>query len=228
MNETEKTNKLRGPKFIEEYLSGNLIDIGAGKDLVCTWAERFDIEDGDANFITKYRQKESYDAVHSSHCLEHMFNPQNALEEWWGLVKPKGYLVVVVPDENLYEQGIWPSNFNSDHKNTFRLDADNSWSPVSHDIKKLFESLPNSEIISAQKHDAFYDYKFQFKHKMQIGQKPLWFKVITKFLIKIAPIQRKKLKMMIDQYAFIHFQVPMDQTKYDAVAQIQVIARKTQ
>ena len=228
MNETDKTNKLRSSKFFEEYLSGKLIDIGAGKDLVCKWAERFDIEDGDANFITKYRQKESYDTVHSSHCLEHMFHPQDALKEWWKLVKPNGYLIVVVPDENLYEQGIWPSNFNSDHKNTFRLDAETSWSPVSHDIKKLFESLPNSEIISTQKHDAFYNYKFQFNHLMQIGKKPIWFKLIAKILIKIVPIQRNKLKKMIDQYAFVQFHVPMDQTKYEATAQIQVIARKAQ
>ena len=109
MNETEKTNKLRGSKFLEQYMSGKLIDIGAGKDLVCEWAERFDIEDGDANFITSYRKKASYDTVHSSHCLEHMFDPKSALKEWWELVKPNGYMIIVVPDENLYEQGIWPA-----------------------------------------------------------------------------------------------------------------------
>jgi len=226
MNETEKTNKLRGSKFIAQYMYGKFIDIGAGNDLVYEGAERFDIEDGDANFITQYRIKESYDTVHSSHCLEHMFNPECALAEWWELVKPNGHMIVVVPDENLYEQGIWPSNFNSDHKNTFRLNESASWSPVSHDIYKLFDALPNAEIISSEKHDAFYDYKFQFNHTMHIGKKPKWFKLITKILVKIAPINRQKLKKIIDQYAFKHFQVPMDQTKYEAVAQIQLIARK--
>ena len=226
MNETEKTNKLRGSKFIEQYMNGKLIDIGAGRDLVCDWAERFDIEDGDANFITRYRKKASYDTVHSSHCLEHMFDPKSALSEWWELVKPNGYMIVVVPDENLYEQGIWPSNFNSDHKNTFRLDENTSWSPVSSDINQLFKSLPNAEIISVEKHDAFYDYRFQFNKMMQLGKKPRWFKLISKLLIKTIPIKRQKLKKIIDQYAFTNFQVPMDQTKYEALAQIQIIARK--
>jgi predicted SAM-dependent methyltransferase len=226
MNETEKTNKLRGSKFLEQYMSGKLIDIGAGKDLVCEWAERFDIEDGDANFITSYRKKASYDTVHSSHCLEHMFDPKSALKEWWELVKPNGYMIIVVPDENLYEQGIWPSNFNSDHKNTFRLNESTSWSPVSHNIHKLFESLPNLEVISSERQDAFYDYNLQFNPSVTIGTKPFWFKLITKILVKLNPIKRQKLKKMIDQYAFKHFQVPMDQTKYEAVAQIQVIAKK--
>ena len=44
-----------------------------------------------------------------------------ALEQWWQLVKPGGAMVIVVPDEDLYEQGAWPSLFNRDHSATFRL-----------------------------------------------------------------------------------------------------------
>src|SRR5437660_6896423 len=111
-DEARKTNALRGPAFIERYLSGRVIDIGAGNDLVAPHAERFDIDDGDANLITRHRAAGAYDAVHSSHCLEHMHDPAAALAEWWALVKPGGYLIVVVPHEDLYEQGIWPSIFN--------------------------------------------------------------------------------------------------------------------
>lgn len=111
-----------------------MIDIGAGKGLVCPWAELFDIEDGDANQITRYRTSGSYDAVHSSHCLEHMTDPVVSLSQWWALIKPGGYLVLVVPDEDLYEQGFWPSRFNNDHKATFIIKTDKSWSPVSHII----------------------------------------------------------------------------------------------
>jgi hypothetical protein len=45
-----------------------------------------------------------------------MHDPEAALRQWWALVRPGGYLVVVVPHEDLYEQGMWPSAFNSDHK----------------------------------------------------------------------------------------------------------------
>ena len=63
----------------------------------------------------------AYDAVCSSHCLEHMRDVPAALTQWWALVRKGGYLVLVVPDEDLYEQGGWPSLFNSDHKATFRI-----------------------------------------------------------------------------------------------------------
>jgi predicted SAM-dependent methyltransferase len=93
VNETEKTNKLRNQSFFDSYFQGKVIDIGGGNSLVLPNAERFDIEDGDANEVTKYRPKESYDTVYSSHCLEHMIDPVKALNEWWRLVKPGGYMV---------------------------------------------------------------------------------------------------------------------------------------
>lgn len=164
MRETSKTNKIRGKAFFEDYFSGKVIDIGSGDDLVCPWAERFDIEDGDANCVTKYREINAYDTVHSSHCLEHMYDPKHAILEWWQLVKPGGHLVLVVPDEDLYEQGFWPSRFNPDHKTTFTLQKEESWSPVSHNVIDLVESLPNSECISIELQDRHYDYKLQTKH----------------------------------------------------------------
>ena len=72
MDEARKTNALRGEAFIGTYLRGKVIDIGAGQDLVCAYAERFDRDDGDANVISRFRPVNHYDAVHSSHCLEHM------------------------------------------------------------------------------------------------------------------------------------------------------------
>ena len=130
MDEASKTRRVRGPDFERQYLSGKVIDIGAGTDPVCPWAEIFDVAEGDANFITRYRAPETYDTVHSSHCLEHLHDPKQALRQWWQLVRPGGYLVLVVPHEDLYEQGFWPSIFNPDHKATFRLDGTASWSPV--------------------------------------------------------------------------------------------------
>ncbi len=226
MNETQKTNKVRGQAFVENYLSGKVIDIGAGNDLVCSWAERFDIEDGDANFITKFREVGQYDAVHSSHCLEHMYDPNNSLQERWKLVKPGGYLVVVVPDENLYEQGIWPSRFNSDHKNTFRLRENTTWSPVSHDIEALVKALPNAEVISAETHDHHYDYSLQFKHGMIAGKEPRLLRFIRRVLIKLIPNKNAKLRRSVENLPFKYFNDPIDQTMRDALAQIQIVAKK--
>ena len=157
MDEARKTNSLRGEEFIRRYFSGSVIDIGCGPDLVVPHAVSFDVEQGDVQWILNYFEPESFDCVHSSHCLGHMRNVESALAQWWGLVKQGGHMVIVVPDEDLYEQGIWPSLFNPDHKATFNLGKQNSWSPVSRDLGALVRALPDAEIIEACVHDKGYD-----------------------------------------------------------------------
>jgi hypothetical protein len=49
-----------------------------------------------------------------------------------------------VPDEDLYEQGIWPSEFNVDHKHTFTICKARSWSPVSINLTDLLASVADS------------------------------------------------------------------------------------
>jgi SAM-dependent methyltransferase len=226
MDEAKKTNQIRGELFIRKYFSGKVIDIGAGEDLVCDGAERFDQDDGDANHITKYRNLNTYDTVHSSHCLEHMHEPSNALLEWWKIIKPGGYLVLVIPDEDLYEQGFWPSKFNSDHKATFTINNKKSWSPVSYNIEKLVSSLPNSELISVEIQDKNYDYSLQTKLPLsQIVKKyPLWYRGYRRLVKKLnlGNILLEKFQNKL----FLTHQIPIDQTMRNAVAQIQILAKK--
>jgi hypothetical protein len=61
MNESEKTRKIRSAEFLEKYFQGNIIDIGAGNDPVTSNAETFDMEDGDANVISRYKTKNTSD-----------------------------------------------------------------------------------------------------------------------------------------------------------------------
>jgi SAM-dependent methyltransferase len=142
-------------------MSGKVLDIGCGRDLVVPGAQPFDLWHGDANRIASYLPTESFDCGHSSHCLEHMYSPRGALVEWWSLVKPGGHMVIVVPEENLYEQGRWPSIFNSDHKWIFRKGGAASWSPVSLDVVELAEKLPNSEIVEVTVQDHGYDHSLR-------------------------------------------------------------------
>ena len=227
MDEAKKTNNIRGKVFLEKYFSGKIIDIGAGDDLVCDAAERFDQDDGDANHITRYRDLDTYDTVHSSHCLEHMHDPEKALLEWWKIIKPGGYLVLVVPDEDLYEQGFWPSRFNRDHKATFTINNKKSWSPVSFNILELVSSLPNSEIISAEIQDKYYDYNLQTKRPLsQIVKKyPLWYRGIRRISKKLK-MGNSLLEKLQNQLLLSH-QIPIDQTMRNAVAQIQILAKRT-
>jgi SAM-dependent methyltransferase len=225
--ESSKTQSLRSKEFIDKYFGGNVIDIGAGNDPVVNHAEVFDLIHGDAQEILTYREKSSYDCVNSSHCLEHMKDVPAALSQWWGLVKPGGYLVTVVPHEDLYEQGVWPSIFNYDHKATFRINKENTWSPVSYDVHSLFNSLPNAIFISAEVQDKDYDYSLSGK---KLGQ----------FSIKIYKWRgsKNKIKKFISDvlYNFLYINfwtkdknntgIPVDQTLNDAMAQIQIVLQK--
>lgn len=155
MDETSKTRKIWGPAE-HAILQGKGIDIGCGPDPVTPDVRRFDVADGDANHITDY-VREQFDFVYSSHCLEHMQDPRRALAGWWQLVRPGGHLFFIVPDEDLYEQGVFPSRFNPDHKATFTIAKSQSWSPVSVNVRDLARSLPGGELVSLVLHDHGYD-----------------------------------------------------------------------
>lgn len=65
-------------------------------------------------------QGNSQDYVYSSHCLEHISDPYNALKEWHRVVKPNGYIVIIVPHQYLYEKKYdLPSHWNQDHKHFY-------------------------------------------------------------------------------------------------------------
>jgi SAM-dependent methyltransferase len=230
MFEAEKTKGIREPDFIARFMSGTVLDIGCGHDLAVPHARPFDKRHGDANHIATYLPAESFDCVHSSHLLEHMHNPHQALTEWWSLIKPGGYMVIVVPEENLYEQGRWPSLFNFDHKWTFRIGGASSWSPVSLDVGELVEALPNCEVIEATLQDHGYDYSLRHDvrrispvaHRLSYLRK--W--IMQKMLEIGVPgtLYLEHLFARIER----RFGVPVDQTRLGAVAQIQVVLRKRQ
>lgn len=224
MREASKTNLIRDLSFAMQYLQGQVLDIGAGTDLVCPWARSFDVEDGDANHITRYFEREVFDTVHSSHSLEHMDHPVQALEGWWELVKPNGYLIVVVPDEDLYEQGMWPSFFSSEHRSTFRLGSDQSWSPVSFDLKKLCEALPGAQVVSAQKQSHGYSPKLIFPKGLQPKRIKQPLKTLIS-MIKRVPFVGPKLKDDVLK-SLIKRGYPYDQTMKDALAQIEIVVKK--
>jgi SAM-dependent methyltransferase len=226
MYESTKTRLVRGADFDSTYFIGSVLDIGSGYDVVVPHAEAFDQQQGDANNILEHLQPHSYDTVNSSHCLEHMHHPEKVLQDWWQLVKPGGYLVTVVPHEDLYEQGQWPSRFNSDHKATFRLDS-SSWSPCSHDLLKLSEALPGAQLISADIQDDNYNYDImsmgeETDHSriIRLRHSELIHRLLTRNLCSLPVLDELNLFMA-------NLGATVDQTIGSALAQIQVIVRKS-
>ena len=181
--------------------------------------EVFDLQngDGDAQFILRYREKESYDCVNSSHCLEHMKDVPAALSQWWKLVKPGGYMVIVVPHEDLYEQKIWPSVFNQNHTATFRLKSNTTWSSVSYDLFELMDDLPSSKIIESELQDLNYDYKLLGKRVGKFSRK------FYKHLKSNNYIKKKFANYLYKNFWVKGYRVsgvPIDQTLGDALAQV--------
>lgn len=129
MNNTTRAKKLRESRgdFLK-YLKGDGIDIGAGNDplVVPSGSVRaWDVKDGDASFLSGI-ENQSYDFVYSSHCLEHLKDVSAGLENWARVIRPGGFLYIVVPDYCIYEKLNWPSMFNGDHKQSFSIDLSRS------------------------------------------------------------------------------------------------------
>jgi SAM-dependent methyltransferase len=146
------TRRLNDSRVLREYFVGNGIDIGAGNDSLNFYKEFFplinsvlswDVDQGDAQYLSNIKDN-TFDFAVSSHCLEHLLDPQIALHNWIRVVRRKGHLVITVPDEDLYEQRRWPSFFNSDHKHSFTIAKDKSWCPKSVNILELLQKEINS------------------------------------------------------------------------------------
>lgn len=224
-HEATKTRSIRGEEFARTFLRGRVIDIGCGPDVVIAHAEPFDLEHGDAQEIGKLREHGAYDAVCSSHCLEHMRDVRGALEQWWSLVRDGGCLIIVVPDEDLYEQGGWPSLFNSDHKATFRLRKPTSWSPVSFDIEELVGELQGAEIVSCELQDNEYNYRLRKLSISRIDR--MLFRMERRWsgLCRRLGLSDTSLARYVTD-VLVRLGCPVDQTAGPALAQIQIIARK--
>jgi SAM-dependent methyltransferase len=155
----------RDPNFITKYFVGSGIDIGGLPDPLSLYVELFplitnvriwDREDGDAQLLSGI-QADSVDFIVSSHCLEHLLDPYEGLKNWIRVLKPGGHLIITIPDEDLYEQGQWPSDKNLDHKHTFTVNKQSSWSPRSINLFHLLAAISeNADVRKIEVLDASY------------------------------------------------------------------------
>lgn len=169
MKEASKSlaRRLQDSNYVRRYFVGDGMDIGGLPDPLSLYTEFFpalrtvrvwDLADGDAQHMHGVAD-ESLDFVFSSHCLEHLENPFAGLSRWFAILKPHGHLIITVPDEDLYEQGVWPSTFNKGHRHSFTIAKQTSWSPASINLLALLESLgPRADIRKLEVLDQTYRY----------------------------------------------------------------------
>ncbi len=97
-------------------------------------------------------ERETADTLFSNNCLEHVAPYREAIREWWRVVKIGGYVICVVPSQQLYEKKRSPpSQFNRDHKRFY--------SPKSL-IGEFEESLEENSfrVRHLEENDLGYDY----------------------------------------------------------------------
>lgn len=141
------SRRLADPRYAQRWFVGRGLDIGAGPDGLGrshTWPHavirEWDMADGDATTLPGIAP-ESFDFVYSSHCLEHISDIGAALRRWWTVLKPGGYLVVVVPDFQLYERGIWPSRIQPEGHKHILQPYDVAWLLHRHARGAQFEHV---------------------------------------------------------------------------------------
>jgi hypothetical protein len=139
-------------------------------------------------------------------------------------------MIIVVPDEDLYEQGIWPSMFNSDHKATFRKSNDHSWFPVSYDLEQLLRRLPRVEILSIDVQDEGYDYSKKRRGLTSLGRAVWRFRrgtIVRRIRTRFTHVD-KYFNWVDGSFNWLEdsLGVPIDQTLGHALAQIQAVVRK--
>lgn len=143
---------------------GEGVDIGSGDDPLSqrihlfsriSSVKEWDGEHGDAQYMEGV-PADHFDFVHSSHCLEEMKDPVVALGHWIRITKPGGHVIVTVPDEDMYEQGHWPSIFNSDHRWTFTVKKRSSWSSRSISILQLLSD--STHLVSIERIEVVRDH----------------------------------------------------------------------
>ena len=169
MNETGKSIFRRNAdaRFATRWFVGEGIDIGAGTDSLKEYLEFFplvqslqswDLEQGDAQYLSGVAD-DCFDFVYSSHCLEHMVDPRAALGNWIRVCRPGGHLVLLFPDVDLYEQGVFPSTYNPDHKWTFTIQKRKSWSPKSVNVlEMLIDVAGQVETLRVEQLNATFRY----------------------------------------------------------------------
>jgi SAM-dependent methyltransferase len=160
VNEASKARKrYQRDGLVDKYFSSDkrIMDIGCGGDIIFPHAKGWDLKEGDAQKVEGLPDS-TFDVVFSSHCLEHLADPVEAIKNWWRILKPGGYLIVIVPDEDCYEQGVFPSQWNNDHKFTYTISKDTSWCDRSINLADLLLELPHHKVWSLKIVDEGYDY----------------------------------------------------------------------
>jgi ADP-heptose:LPS heptosyltransferase/predicted SAM-dependent methyltransferase len=96
-----------------------------------------------------FAKSQAYDAVFSSHTLEHLEDYRKVLKEWWRVIKPEGYLVLYLPHKDFYPN-IGKDGANPDHKHDFHPD----------DIIEAMKEVGGWDLVENEERNGGQEYSF--------------------------------------------------------------------
>jgi SAM-dependent methyltransferase len=137
------------PAFIQRYFVGTGLDIATGDERLSLRTHLFpriaellwwDSAQGGMSSM-RGLDDQSLDFVLAGGCLAREANPAQSVSRWLDLLKPGGFLIVTVPDEELYEKGAWPSRFDAAHRFSFTLCKQERSHPDCVDVFQLVRSV---------------------------------------------------------------------------------------
>lgn len=127
---------------LQPYMHGRIADLGHGghkvhPDAVGVDFFKFDETDwiGDVRDLWFFAS-DSFDSVYSSHCLEDLWHPHQALAEWTRILKPGGHLSLFLPLRDFYPN-VGTPNANPGHKDDY----------VPEDVEQFLRDLGHCEIV---------------------------------------------------------------------------------
>jgi len=222
MSETTKINQLRDINYFNTFFSGTVLDIGAGDDPVVDKATIFEREDGDANNILEYI-KSTFNTVYTSNLLEHLENPLKSVKDFEALVSEDGYLIIVLPIFEYYEQGLFPSIFNNDHKFGFSYYYGCKKNYLIN-INELINSLKFSKLVMFEANLNNYNKNLIFKNFLNLNTYQL--RKISRISYEVNKRINIKILKKFLLYFLTKLNIPFDQSSGDSLCSMTLIFKK--
>ena len=134
------------PAFVQHYFAGVGLEIGERDSALAANVSLFPRVarvvpwHGDVADVPGVEEL-AFDFVHAGYCLQDVANPPKALARWLDLVKPGGYVIVTVPDEDLEERGAWPSQVDPSRRASFTVCKASARLPASINVIDVVRTL---------------------------------------------------------------------------------------
>ncbi|MEZ5964210.1 MAG: glycosyltransferase family 9 protein [Planctomycetota bacterium] len=134
---------------LSPHLQGRIADLGHGGSKIVPHAVGVDFFKCDAwDVIADVRDLSafadgSFDTVYSSHCLEDLWHPEQALREWLRILRPNGRLVLYLPLRDFYPN-VGTPGANPGHKDDY----------VPEDVTAMLARIAGVEVLVAERREA--------------------------------------------------------------------------